>query len=267
MLFRKSFQDAISQPKMHIRTPAYRLKLDNNKLNSSYVTIESVLYALSNPATGQIEYIVSKNRLYPLPSLVTNLIVNNKNNHPISMPMTPSPEDNSYETASENLKSVTFSSKVEPKNGINNNSSGMANMNNGMPMMNNKSVYENNNNNKPLSNNPYDPNMYQSNNNLMRYESSRIGGGEFMMASNYTSGPFMGNHLLQQPRQVINNNNNNNLFYSSAANYNPISSQNSFDHMTSYANQSAMTPNMIQMQQNNNGKLKHFDHLYHQKNS
>lgn len=109
-LLKKAFHETLANTKHKIRTHEYRFRLENN----TYVTIESVLYALQNPFNSQIEYIVAQNTLCSTPINIVNTntalkpmsstqyvyhhqqymqgtVVNLTN--PISMPMTPSPEE------------------------------------------------------------------------------------------------------------------------------------------------------------------------------
>ncbi len=130
-LLKKAFQEVISNTKRKIRTHQYRFKLPNN----TYITIESVLYALQNPFSNQFEHIVSQNCLCsltpnqhnsnnssnsPSPNFIhpqyhqsnqicVNTAISNNVNTTISMPMTPSPEEIIYNNDSNsNTNSSSF---------------------------------------------------------------------------------------------------------------------------------------------------------------
>lgn len=115
-LLKKAFQEiTLSNSKNKIRTHEYRFRLENN----SYIIVQSVLYALQNPFSSQLEYIVAQNTLCSTPvnylqknstiqsnqqmyqkkspyithnSIPSQLI----NSQTISMPMTPSPEESMF---------------------------------------------------------------------------------------------------------------------------------------------------------------------------
>lgn len=119
-LLKKAFQEiTVNNTKNKIRTHEYRFRLENN----SFITIQSVLYALQNPFSGQLEYIVAQNTLCSTPvnyfqknSLIQsnqhlyqkkppymaqNSIPNQLINcQTISMPMTPSPEESIFNNES-----------------------------------------------------------------------------------------------------------------------------------------------------------------------
>ena len=102
-MLKKVFQEAILNSPTKIKTADYRVRLENNK---SFAIIESVIFALKNPFTNSLEYILSQNKFCSISlisssnqfiqqqqlqqqqkkKLVTSL------NSSFSMPMTPSPE-------------------------------------------------------------------------------------------------------------------------------------------------------------------------------
>lgn len=63
-MLHKTFQDAIANPKLKIRSGEYRFRHGSSPSNEIYaVTLETVFAALQNPFSGQIEYVVAHNRL------------------------------------------------------------------------------------------------------------------------------------------------------------------------------------------------------------
>jgi hypothetical protein len=145
IILKRAFQEAMSNSKQKIKTHPYRYKLEMNNSdvsntnnttsnsithnsinnNNNYAIIESVVYSLQNPFNNQFEHIILQNRLCSPPTIFlqnTNRLSNNylninqqillNGNSPstivqncISMPMTPSPEENIF--VNENSTSLT----------------------------------------------------------------------------------------------------------------------------------------------------------------
>ncbi|CAF0759999.1 unnamed protein product [Brachionus calyciflorus] len=139
-LLKKAFQEITSSNnlKNKIRTREYRFRLENN----TYVTLQSVLYALQNPFNDQLEYIVAQNTLISTPvnffkdqktpmSMPTPKQIYQKNpflqqhhsinSQTISMPMTPSPEEifNNETNSNLNLNEFPNTSKNLSNNSYN----------------------------------------------------------------------------------------------------------------------------------------------------
>lgn len=102
LMLKKCFQEAILTSPAKVKTCEYRVRLENNK---SYASVESVLFALKNPFTNILENIVLQNKFCS--ANLINQTLNQQQQSPIqkkkliqspmafvSMPMTPSPEDN-----------------------------------------------------------------------------------------------------------------------------------------------------------------------------
>ena len=118
-MLRKTFQDALNNPQQKIRTQTYRLKLENNVKANSYTNVETVFYALSNPSSCQLEYVLAQTKLSSLSDIASTALgilgITRSNSSSISLPMTPSPEETSYansEVLSEKGNSNAFLSST-----------------------------------------------------------------------------------------------------------------------------------------------------------
>ena len=126
---RKAFEIALKTNETAVRnkikTIEYRFRQDPHVAGAnSYILVESVFYALSNPFSGTLEYVVAQNRICSVNKTVGNsvqqaslsqfnhqpqvtahvLAKSSGNPYPaqISMPMTPSPEEYIYVNESNN---------------------------------------------------------------------------------------------------------------------------------------------------------------------
>ena len=118
-MLRKTFQDALNNPHQKIQTQTYRLKLENNVKANSYTNVETVFYALSNPSSCQLEYVLAQTKLASLSDISSTALgilgITRSNSTSISLPMTPSPEEISYansEVLSEKGNSNAFLSST-----------------------------------------------------------------------------------------------------------------------------------------------------------